>query len=217
MFKRYAVYFLPSGQWGDAGSAWLGWDCRTGSYIETSAKNPTMRPRKYGFHATIKAPFRLASDQSDVSLKHALDSFASGLCSIPLSSLQLAQIGSFFAFTAPQQQPDLIAMSSEVVRKLDLFRAPLTDEDIARRRKSRLTPRQDAQMLQWGYPYVFDDFKFHLTLTGPVKDDKTIRTRIETAFAGVADKPLVLDTLSIAGEDQNGMFHEVHRAQLAEL
>lgn len=53
---------------------------------------------------------------------------------------------------------------------MDEFRAPLTDADIERRRSAGLTPRQDELMLEWGYPYVLEEFRFHLTLTGALGD-----------------------------------------------
>ena len=32
--------------------------------------------------------------------------------------------------------------------------------------KSGLTDRQEALLTQWGYPYVMEEFRFHITLTG---------------------------------------------------
>ncbi|WP_223252672.1 DUF1045 domain-containing protein [Paracoccus mutanolyticus] len=68
-FRRYAIYHLPEGALGRMGTAWLGWDPRRGSpaarpvvrALPGDAEALTRAPRPYGFHATLKAPFRLAA------------------------------------------------------------------------------------------------------------------------------------------------------------
>ena len=217
MYTRYAIYFVPDGIWGDAGAEWLGWDCRTGTSPTTHVgdSDATARPRKYGFHATLKAPFRLAAGAQEDALITFVDRCATSLGPISLSSLQVSQIGKFYAFTAQQEQSDLIALSSTIVHDLDPFRAALTDADIARRRASRLSAKQDALMLKWGYPYVMDEFRFHLTLTGPIGHSEPVQAAIATHFEKPIASGLQLDSISLVGERDDGFFEHVHRAALA--
>lgn len=216
MFSRYAVYFVPDGPWGDFGADWLGWDNRSGSERKSPQPVLTERPRKYGFHATVKPPFRLATGVSPEQLSTALETLCAELDAIALSSLQLSRIGHFFALTAPDEAECLRGLASRVVAELDGFRAPLTAEDLARRRASRLTERQDALLEQWGYPYVMEEFRFHLTLTGPVKGRDAAPPGLDAALAPLAGTPLRLGSLSLLGEQGDGRFVEVARFNLRE-
>lgn len=217
MFQRYALYFVPDGPWGDAGAAWLGWDTRHGRAIaQTDVRQAdlTARPRKYGFHATLKAPFRLANGATRDSLETAIAALARSLKPVPLASLQVSQIGRFFAMTAPGEQAALIDLSSAVVRDLDRLRAPLTEADLKRRRAARLTDRQDALLQAWGYPYVLDEFRFHLTLTGPVRDAPDPLPTIHAHFKDAAEHALILDSLSLVGERDDGRFEQIARVEI---
>lgn len=221
MFKRYAIYLFPDRIWGDCGARWLGWDCRTGTtLIKPSVAGGeqdslTKRPRKYGFHATLKAPFRCADNASEAAIGTELQKICATVSPIRLDSVAIARLGPFFALTAPQENEAIQALASRVVRELDRFRAPLSEAELTRQRKSRLTRHQDALLTTWGYPFVLDQFRFHLTLTGPCDDTKNIRLSIEEAFRPAFQTPLVIDALCLAGEAADGYFHEVKRVPLA--
>ena len=103
------------------------------------------------------------------------------------------------------------------MRAFEPLRAPLNETDIARRRKSTLSERQDAQMLKWGYPYVFQDFHFHMTLSGRISIHKAQNTMpvLQQLFVPVAPHPFIVRSVSVMGEDACGMFHQIHRAQLS--
>ena len=69
--KRFAIYYAPrGGAFADAAAAWLGWDLTRGRAVAQpdlpglvdlpGLADLTAEPRKYGFHGTIKPPFRLA-------------------------------------------------------------------------------------------------------------------------------------------------------------
>ena len=217
MYTRYAVYFVPAGSWGDAGAAWLGWDNRTGAYvdqIDPFQVEVTQRPRKYGFHATIMARFRLNQTSSVEDLCAALDEFTLHHKAIPLRSLELSRLGRFYAFTAPNEQTALHGLAGQAVMRLDEHRAPLTDAELARRRASKLSPEQDALLVRWGYPYVMEAFRFHLTLTAPISESDSIRERMHAHFKAVMARGMTLDRLSIVGERQDGQFEEVFSAEL---
>lgn len=104
-FTRYGVYFTPSDTaLAEVGATWLGWDIRSGSARTAPFPQYVGRPRKYGFHATLKPPFRLASDQGLQALQDATAQLARSLAPVQLGILELSRIGSFFAFTS--QEPD---------------------------------------------------------------------------------------------------------------
>lgn len=217
VFERYAIYFVPNDIWADLGAEWLGWDNRTAHPSTPYAgeyEGWVKRPRKYGFHATIKAPFRLADGASEDALQSALLTLCADLTPIELASIQLSQIGRFFAFTAPAEQQDLTRLAARAVTDLDTFRAPLTSADLERRRKARLTPEQDALLCRWGYPYVMDQFKFHMTLTGPIRDAAPPQDVLLKHFAQGLQAGLTLDALSLMGERDDGCFQQITRIPL---
>lgn len=200
--------------WGDFGASWLGWDSRAGRATPSVAPELTDRPRRYGFHGTIKPPFQLLGGTSGKELADALQALCADSCAVALPSLRLSRIGRFLALTAPQEQTQVSMLADKVVRDLDRFRAPLTDADLARRRSLRLTDRQEALLVTWGYPYVMDQFRFHLTLTGPVKATEAAQDAVQAALEPLMQQPLSVDSLSLMGEAADGFFHEVARFSL---
>ncbi|MEM7641735.1 MAG: DUF1045 domain-containing protein, partial [Pseudomonadota bacterium] len=134
-WKRYAIYWLPGGSLGQAGATWLGWDVRTG--IPVAGADPcTETPRKYGFHATIKPPFRLADGVTPNDLRSAAENLARQLAPVDLGRLTVRRLGRFLALT-PDVNPG--GLAARVVEGLDGFRAPSRPKDLARRRATGLT------------------------------------------------------------------------------
>lgn len=187
MTARYAIYYAPpaaSTLWRRA-SDWLGRDAVTGEAraqpalpglegVDVAAL--TADPRGYGFHATLKAPFELAPGCDEAELFAAAAAFARRL--VPFEArIAPAALGRFLAFRLQDGEREMAALHDACVRAFEPFRAPLAEADLRRRRKAPLTPEQDARLLQWGYPYVFEDFRFHMTLTGAIADE-ALRGRV---------------------------------------
>lgn len=208
---RAALYYAPPTGHPLARSAalWLGRDAWSAVDLAREACEGfdpraldafTAEPRRYGFHATLKPPFRLAAGRSLDGLRSSLASFGRARAPVCIPQLTLARLGSFFALTSAGGDPaDLRALAADVVRGFDAFRAPATEVEFARRKPERLTPSQRENLATWGYPYVFGEFRFHLTLTGPVPEaecpamDALLRAR----FADFIGRPLTVDTLCL--------------------
>jgi putative phosphonate metabolism protein len=222
-FDRYAIYFTPQGSLAEAGAAWLGWDLARGRTVahpdvaglDVAALTET--PRKYGLHATIKPPFVLAEGASADGLQAAFEVLCTRLAPVTLDGLALTPLGRFLALTPEGDTAALNAMAAEVVRGLDMFRAPPTEADLARRRQANLTPAQEANLIQWGYPYVMDAFRFHITLTSklPKADLPQVTAALDPYITPHLPQPFVLSSLTLVGQAKDGMFHEVHRAALS--
>lgn len=176
---RCAVYFVPEvhSAWWQAGSQWLGRCAASGaSYAqpEIPGLDPaqlqalTADPRRYGWHATLKAPFTLASGQSLATLCSAMQALASQWPAFDLPSLQVSDQGGFLALRPHGDVTQLNATAAACVQQLHPLAQPLSDSELARRRQAHLTPEQDRLLLAWGYPWVLDHFQFHLSLTGPL-------------------------------------------------
>ncbi|WP_295315592.1 DUF1045 domain-containing protein [Roseobacter sp.] len=216
-FTRYGIYYTaPGGAFARAGATWLGWDIATGERVGAPDENMIGRPRRYGFHGTIKPPFRLAAQKDAQSLKKALTDLCATLSPATTEALEISRLGRFLALTPVGDTRDLARLAARVVRDLDRFRAPPTSQELEKRRKSRLTAQQEANLGRWGYPYVMEEFRFHMTLTGPLKEPLLAQTRTaaEVHFEGVCPDPFKVDSLTLTGEDASGLFHEILRCPL---
>ncbi|MBK5945566.1 phosphonate metabolism protein [Rhodobacter veldkampii DSM 11550] len=226
-FLRYAVYWCPPAGSGLArfGAGWLGWDIETGQTAPHPDLGPlprpvaeiTQTPRHYGLHATLKAPFRLAPGATRAALATALDDLAGQLAPVTLPGLRLARMGGFVALVPEAEHaPALQALAGAVVRELDPLRAALTEAEIARRAPERLTAPEHANLLRWGYPYVFDHFRFHVTLSGslPLTEAEALRSALTPHLAPLLPRPFPLTELCLCGEDAAGRFHLIRRAAL---
>jgi len=180
MRPRYAIYYAPAREselWRKA-SAWLGRDAYDGArkdrpeFPELGGLDLdvlTSDPRGYGFHATLKAPFELAETHSESELLTFAAEFARTRPAFS-ATIRPDRIGLFHALRLMEPSEDMSALHKACVKAFDPFRAPLTDHDIARRRRAGLSEDQDRKLLAWGYPYIFDEFRFHMTLTGAIRD-----------------------------------------------
>jgi putative phosphonate metabolism protein len=217
---RVAIYYAPppDHHLNREAAAWLGRDAWTGAPLDRGAVAGfdaatidalTADPRRYGFHATLKPPFRLAEGRSLAEFRDALAAYCAQRPPDGIAALRLERIGPFFALTPDGDAPAVRALADDVVRAFDAFRAPSNGDEIARRRPERLTPRQRELLAAWGYPYVFDEFRFHLTLTGPVPEEycAPMEAVLRDRFAAFIGRPLAIDRLCLFVEpDTAGEF-----------
>ena len=222
-FKRYGLYVVPDGELFAAGSAWLGWDSAAGQRVAHSdvadlpdtAEALTATPRKYGFHGTMKPPFVLAEGTDVTGLDRAARAFCATRVPVAIPRLDVNRLGGFVALAPSQPSDALKDLAGACVEALDSFRAPPSDAELARRRKAGLTARQEAMLQAWGYPYVMEEFRFHMTLTGRTPNADAVCTALTRHFAPVLPQPFKITSLALMGEDAQGAFHLVHRYALS--
>ncbi len=213
-WARLAVYFAPppgSPLW-TFGSRTIGYDAASGADV---AQDPpscfdaatwaaaTAEPRKYGFHATLKAPFALPTDRRLDELVTALHDFAGKHSAVTIPRPVVRPLGRFVALVPDGQPADLNELAFAAVKHFEPFRVPLSAEDRARRVASAdLTTRQLDLLDAYGYPYVAEQFKFHMTLTGPLPDaDRSAVVEVLAARHGVeAPGPLIIDRIVLFGQ-----------------
>lgn len=173
---RVALYWAPEldDPLHARASAWLGRDAETGAAIAQpdvpGIVEATADPRVYGFHATLKAPFRIATSWEQVVA--ASEVLAAETAPFALPPLVVRNLRGFLALIESEPCPALDAFAGACVRALEPHRAALTTAEIARRRPERLSERQRAHLDRWGYHLVFEDFQFHGTLTGRLPDER---------------------------------------------
>jgi len=221
---RYALYFTPpqldsltvtAGQW-------LGRDAFDGSTLKMpevpqfpleTLMEMTADPRRYGFHATLKAPFELADGTDEAGLVAAAQEFAATVQPFEIPKMVVRQIGPFFALVPDTIYPVLQDFAAGVVEQFEPFRAPLSEADLARRNPEKLTESQRANLLRWGYHHVMKDFRFHMTLTGRITDPTAaaaVMPILEQRFANFIDRPLTVAGLGIFIEPTRGAPFTVH-------
>ena len=221
-YRRYAIYYTPpAGDFADFGASWLGWDPVAGRAVEQPAVPGldlpalTAGPRGYGFHATLKAPFRLAAGVTPAGLREAVAALAASMAPVRLPGLRLSRIGSFLALTPEKNSVLLDNLAANLVTRLDPLRAPLTGAETARRQPGLLTARQRALLDRWGYPWVLEEFRFHMTLAGPLTEPETeVMERALRARLTAVPRPFTIDAISLMGEGDDGRFRLVARCGL---
>ncbi len=224
VYRRYAIYHLPQGDLAGFGAAWLGWDAAAATVpprpeigrLSVKAQDVTETPRRYGFHGTLKPPFRLAEGTRPRALPEVAETFAAQLPAVVCDGLVLRRLGRFLALVPEGAVPGLADLAAALVEGLDNFRAPPGEAELARRRANGLTARQEALLLRWGYPYVMEEFRFHLTLTGPVAPQHAdaVEAALARAFGPLLPRPFRVEHVALMGEDDDGFFHLIERFPL---
>jgi putative phosphonate metabolism protein len=216
--ERYALYYAPRTEedLATAASQWLGITPQgarlrrqplLSGLSATRLEEITAEPRVYGFHGTLKAPIFLADGITERDFVDAVGAFAAGLRTVTVPSMQLAEIGSFLAMVPVGRCPELQDLADRCVVEFDEFRRPADDAELARRRAGGLSPRQDDLLQRWGYPYVLEEWRFHLTLTGRIEDAAeraAVMAILRKRFAGFVDRALQVRDLCIFRQSAPG-------------
>lgn len=220
---RYAVYYVPPAESNIAqfGREWLGVDIETGTLhaqpaIEGLSKERldalTASPKYYGFHGTLKPPFKLAANTSLESFLVATRLFAKSVSPIELPPLELAYIGKFLALSPVASSLPLELMAGGCVRALEGYRQHKTEKELAAYRQSKLTVHQEQMLEHWGYPYVLEEYRFHMTLTDRIDDeaerDVVIQAAAERCKAFL-DQPLPVSELVVCTQPERDTYMRV--------
>jgi putative phosphonate metabolism protein len=212
---RYAVYYAPpdGSALALAGNRWLGRDAASGELLaqpDCPGLAPvrfaqlTMAARRYGFHGTLKPPFRLRAGRTPAELTDAVAALAARQSPFVFTP-QLATIASFFAWVPADAGEAIGVVAAACLTELDDFRQPPGADELARR-STGLVGNQPALLQRWGYPYVLEEFRFHLTLSDAVAGDEaeTMRAALEAYSAAHARQAVSFDSLCLFIEPTPG-------------
>lgn len=203
---RYAIYYAPRPEDGLATQAnqWLGRNAETGELLAQRTTFPftadwlanlTADPRLYGFHGTLKAPMVLQEGMSESDLLSAMGAFAASRRPFVVPSVQLTCLSGFMALVPAQPCEMLQDLADSCVIEFDEFRRPAGEAELARRRAVGLSARQESLLQRWGYPYVLEEWRFHLTLTRRLADETeraSVMELLRRRFAGYLERPLAV-------------------------
>jgi phosphonate metabolism protein PhnN/1,5-bisphosphokinase (PRPP-forming) len=229
MSPRYALYFAPRADspWNRFAQRWLGRCAITGErhavedvpgvtasrYTEIVAE-----PARYGFHATLKAPFRLRSDAVPGTLISELERLCSRIAPFRLHTLEPRRLADFIALVPAYDDARVAGIAEDCVRSFEPLRAASSVQELQRRRQAGLTERQETLLVTWGYPYVMDQYRFHLTLTGALDrcTQAEVDALLDAARRRLPAEPLEFDSVCVFREPAPGApFELMHRAPFA--
>ena len=229
MSERVAIYYTPAtgSPLSTFAAGWLGRDIASEqdmSRVSVDGLDPswqeeiTRSPRRYGFHGTLKAPFTLAGDHCFDDLHQALANFVAGRPAVTLSGLALSDLYGFVALVPAAESPEINDLAAACVETFERFRAPLSPADLERRRQSDLTCHQDDLLVRWGYPYVMDEFRFHLTLSEFLEpaDSQRVIDALSPVVQPFCQPPVTIDAISLLMQaDRQSPFVLVDRFPLS--
>jgi len=213
-FPRYAIYFAAGADSAITrfGAELLGYDVYTSDEVPFPAdasrvapdwRDVTADPRKYGFHGTLKAPMALAPGRTEAELIAVCAAFAGKARPMPSIRPVVDSISGFIAVIPTEPVGTLQQLAADCVREFDDFRAPMTAEDRARRKPDKLTERQRDYLDRWGYPYVMEEFRFHMTLTGRLDAERRgpILEMLRARFSALGLETLAIDRIALFKQD----------------
>lgn len=212
---RYAIYYVPAplSPLGKFGAHWLGRDVATNAAMPQPSITSvdaarlaalTAAPRHYGFHATLKPPFRLADHYDLNMLDESLEAFAVAQVPFNVPALEVANLDGFIALRPRQDCKALHSLAKACVREFDGFRAPQTDAELQKRLQAELTDKQVGLLKKWGYPYVMSEYRFHLTLTERLKgkERQNLMAELERLAKDVlSDQEWMIDAITLVRQN----------------
>lgn len=212
---RYAIYLAPADPFRSFGAQWLGRDADTGHALPLPrgiGQRPIewiKAPAHYALHATLKPPFRLADGTDAAMLDAAARDFVHGRQPFE-APLALRALRGFLAWCLDdvhgRDGRQMHALADDCVRAFDRFRAPATAQEIAKRNPARLSAAQREMLDAWGYPYLFETFAFHITLTGMLDaaDEAAAFAQLSAACGRLLKQPLHVDGISVFVQPEPG-------------
>ncbi len=222
-FTRYAIFYSPpaTGDWAAFATSWLGWNLETGREVPHPAclTDPawTATPRKYGLHATLTPPFHLRGGVTQADLITACADLAAQESPVVLGPLELTRMGRFLALGPNRPCAEMDRLAAACVRGLDRFREAPSEDELNRRRAAGLNSLQEQNLSRWGYPYVMEAFRFHITLTGRVPKGQLpeVEAILKTQLVPLLPSSLSVSDIALVGEGEDDRFRLIERFPLS--
>lgn len=220
---RYALYFMPPPETPLArfGASAIGYDAWNGQPVPylplarysspAAAADLAGEPARYGFHATLKAPFQLREGATEADLEAMVEDFTAHRAPVPIGMLEVRALSRFLALVPNERCEALNTLAADCVTGFEPLRAPLSEGDRARRLKSPLSERQLRYLDAYGYPHVLEEFRFHMTLTGPLSPDtqEALQGELQALWAPLSH-PVTIAGLAIAMQPTRTAQFRVH-------
>ena len=220
---RYIIGFTPPPR--DpltmVAASWLGRNVYTGERVDESETGGlglrevafhTALPRRYGFHAALKAPFRLAEPTAEAALLRDLMRYSGTLEPFQIPRLEVARLGNTFGLVPSYPLAAVNYLAAVLTQEFDHFRAQLTEAEIDRCDPDLLSATQFANLHRWGCANVMDEFRFQMQLTGPVHSTDLPRMErvLRDLFEPVLCEPITVSNIALMMEESSDGPFRVH-------
>ena len=228
-FSRFAIYYVPpeSDYLTKFSASWFGWDAYQGIKVNYpmlrnlnyDLKDITSKPSKYGLHGTLKAPFFLAPNRTIDELRLSLSVLSHSIKKFEIPSICLRIISGFIAIVPSTQNESMNYLAKKCLEDLDRFREIESPDILNKRRVVGLSPSEEHYLFRWGYPYVLDNFRFHLTMTTKLTSEvsKNVLSVLNSELRVVLKAPLAISKIYLFGESKlHGRFEVIEEFSLAD-
>ena len=140
------------------------------------------------------------------SIGNSFFKFASQTAAVLLPTLALRRLDRFLALVPSHPCPAIEDLAARCVVAFDCFRRPPAPAELARRRAAGLDPAEESHLLRWGYPYVLDRFRFHVTLTGPLEpvEAERLMPPLTRLFEPATKEPVAIADIALFHEPGAG-------------
>ena len=210
---RYAIYYTP--QPGTAlaafGRSWFG-RANDGVTLQafsdaglsgTSFARLAVTPGRYtGLHALFRAPFAPREGIGPDAIKTRLINFAARRKPVETGPLTLSRAGRFLVLRPVEATPAIEWLAAQCVAAFEDFAAPPSDIEREAYAGPKLSDYQRLLLESFGDPYVLSEYRFSITLTGPL--DATHLERVSQALWPVLEEicaeGVTVDGLSLFGD-----------------
>jgi hypothetical protein len=212
-FVRYAIYYTPQPgtPLASFGRSWFG-RANDGATLQafsaaglasTSISKPLPSPSGYaGLHSVFKAPFALRDGIGLAALKARLISFTRRRKPVETGPLTLARSGRFLVLRPVEPRPALDWLAAQCLAAFDGFARPASSVEQEAHQNPQLNDHQRVLLKSFGDPHVLSEYRFHVTLTGPL--DTAHLERVAQALWPVLEDicatGVAVDGLSLFGE-----------------
>lgn len=216
--SRFALYYAPSraSRWWEAGCRWLGRDPESGAALAPpvvpalaararDVASVSSSPRRYGWHGTLLAPSRCADGTTLENVLPRALAWArrQSPFDVPVEAAALDRFVAIRPATADGAAA-IGALAADALREFAALRAMPTEDDRRRRLEANLSARQRELLDEWGYPYVLDEYRFHMTLSDAIEpEDRRVLIDWWRAQASALG-PLRIDAAALYVEPRPG-------------
>ena len=101
----------------------------------------------------------------------------------------------------------LLHLAGDAVRIVNQLSAPLNPSEHARLRARILSTQEKQNIENWGYPYVFNQFRFRICLTSHIThrfEKEVIYSALNRYFSAACADPLMIDAICLFVENGPG-------------
>ncbi|RUL63258.1 DUF1045 domain-containing protein [Dyella dinghuensis] len=204
---RYAVYFCPAAE-SALGMFGREWFATTSIPDITEQRFQALMAdvRRYGWHATLGAPFELAGHADEKTLHEKVVEVAQSSAPFDLL-LRMDVLSGFLALRPDADETRVNVLAERCVRDLNPLRAPIS-KAAWDRRADGLDDVERSLFKEFGYPYVLERFRFHMTLSAPATEDEE-QTLRDYLLPRMAEHLIAhIDALTICREKEPGANFE---------